>query len=56
MVRVANTRLTETMPNHLKERFALKTKYAQACANVNGSHRSCRNYTHSVFQLVLMMF
>ena len=42
---------TETMPNHLKERFALKTKYAQACANVNGSHSSCRNYTHSVFPI-----
>ena len=42
-------RLTETMPNHLKERFAFKTNYAQACANVNGSHNSCRNYTHSVF-------
>ena len=44
-------RLTETMPNHLKERFALKTKYAQACANVNGSHSSCCNYTHSVFPI-----
>ena len=43
-------RLIETMPDNLKERFSIKTNSFQAC-NVNNSHNSCRNYTHSVFPI-----